>query len=210
MKNMNRGISICAITALLTVTGCASTNGEKGVAIGAVVGALAAKGTGDHDNSRYAWGAILGAIAGGAIGTYMDKQEQEFKQELAGSGVKVNRVGNNIYLEMPGDITFSSNSAQIYSQFHQVLNDVSGVLNKYPKTYLHIDGHTDSSGSNNLNQSLSESRALSVKNYLVQQQVNRKRISTFGYGESQPIADNRTAAGKASNRRVELRIIPNS
>jgi len=210
MPKLNKLLPCLALSSALVISGCASTNTGKGAAIGAVIGALAGKATGDNHKSRYAWGAVVGAIAGSAIGSYMDKQEKELKQELAGSGVKVHRVGNDIYLEMPGDITFDTNSSRIYAQFYPVLQDVAKVLNKYEKTYLQVDGHTDSTGSSAYNQTLSESRAQSVKNYLVQQRVEQLRVGIQGYGEAQPVADNNTNAGRASNRRVELRIIPNT
>lgn len=210
MQKLKTLLPCLALSSALVISGCASTNTQKGAAIGAVLGAIAGKATGDHAKSRYAWGAVVGAIAGSAIGSYMDKQEQELKEELAGSGVKVHRVGNDIYLEMPGDITFDTNSSRIYSQFYPVLQDVAKVLNKYEKTYLQVEGHTDSTGSSHYNQTLSESRAQSVKSYLVQQNVNQQRVGIQGYGETQPIADNNTTAGRASNRRVELRIIPNT
>ncbi len=202
-------ITAAIVSSSLIVTGCASTNAEKGAAIGAVLGAIAGKGTGDHDKSRYVWGAALGAIAGGAVGGYMDKQEEEFRAQLADSGVQVVRQGNDIFLQMPGDITFATNSSRISSDFYPVLDDVANILRKYDKTLLQIEGHTDSTGSNQLNQNLSESRANSVRNYLSQQQVYSQRIRTYGYGESSPIANNQTAQGRAKNRRVELRIIPN-
>jgi outer membrane protein OmpA-like peptidoglycan-associated protein len=202
-------ITAAIVSSSLIVTGCASTNAEKGAAIGAVLGAIAGKGTGDHDKSRYVWGAALGAIAGGAVGGYMDKQEEEFRNQLADSGVQVVRQGNDIFLQMPGDITFATNSSRISSDFYPVLDDVANILRKYDKTLLQIEGHTDSTGSNQLNQNLSESRANSVRNYLSQQQVYSQRIRTYGYGESSPIANNQTVQGRAKNRRVELRIIPN-
>jgi outer membrane protein OmpA-like peptidoglycan-associated protein len=202
-------ITAAIVSSSLIVTGCASTNAEKGAAIGAVLGAIAGKGTGDHDKSRYVWGAALGAITGGAVGGYMDKQEEEFRNQLADSGVQVVRQGNDIFLQMPGDITFATNSSRISSDFYPVLDDVANILRKYDKTLLQIEGHTDSTGSNQLNQNLSESRANSVRNYLSQQQVYSQRIRTYGYGESSPIANNQTVQGRAKNRRVELRIIPN-
>lgn len=209
MTNKSSLFKVAALSSLLIVGGCASTNAEKGAAIGAVLGAIAGKGTGDHDKSRYVWGAAIGALAGGAIGGYMDKQEREFREQLADSGVNVVRQGNDIYLQMPGDITFDTNSSRISSQFYAVLDDVASILTKYDKTLLQIEGHTDSTGGNQLNQNLSEARANSVKNYLSQQRVFIQRIRTTGYGESAPIASNATVEGRAQNRRVELRIIPN-
>lgn len=192
------------------LAGCANTasNTQKGVGIGAVVGALIGKGTGDNDKSRYAWGAVVGAIAGGAIGQYMDKQEQEFRDELADSGVEVVRDGDNLKLLMPGNITFETGKANISSSFYPVLNDVALVINKYEKTTLHVVGHTDNVGSDSQNQVLSEYRASAVKGYLTEHGVDGRRVSTLGMGEYQPITDNNSAANRQKNRRVELTIMP--
>ncbi len=194
----------------LVFLGCQSTmsNTQKGASIGAVVGAIAGKGSGDHDKKRYVWGAALGALTGTAIGAYMDKQEQEFRDELAESGVEVYREGDSIRLSIPGNITFATDSSSIVSNFYPVLDDVAKVLNRYEKTKLSIEGHTDSQGDEAYNQSLSMRRANSVANYLVSTGVVANRLQTLGYGETQPVASNASAAQRQKNRRVELRIIP--
>ncbi|RUO39467.1 hypothetical protein CWE22_09205 [Pseudidiomarina aestuarii] len=209
---MNKLI-IATVTASLALTGCANSgwsNTQKGATIGAVAGALIGKGTGDHDKSRYVWGAAVGALAGAAVGNYMDQQEEEFRQELAGSGVQVIRDGDNIRLQLPSNITFDTNSAVISQSFAPVLTDVGKVLQRYEKTTLVIEGHTDSTGSAEYNQRLSENRALAVRNQLNGNGVDSRRLTTLGFGESQPIASNETAAGRTQNRRVELRIVPNT
>ena len=155
------------------------------------------------------FGAAVGALAGSAIGNYMDKQEEAFRDELSGSGVQVIRDGDNIRLQLPGNITFASESANISQNFYPVLEDVAAVLNKYNKTTMMIEGHTDSTGSADYNQQLSLNRANAVRNYLVGYGVDSRRVTTQGFGESQPIATNDTAQGRQQNRRVELRIIPN-
>ncbi|MFT2089451.1 OmpA family protein [Paraglaciecola sp. 2405UD69-4] len=194
---------------LALVTGCASsTNTQKGAGIGAAVGALVGKGTGDNDKSRYVWGAALGAIAGTAIGSYMDKQEQEFEQELADTNVSVVREGDQLKLIMPGNFTFDTGSASISSAFYPVLDDVALILKKYDKTKLSIEGHTDSVGNSQFNQQLSENRANSVAGYLEQKSVESQRLRTLGMGETDPIASNDTEATRQQNRRVELNIIP--
>lgn len=192
------------------IAGCANdpSNTQKGAALGAVVGALLGKATGDNDKSRYAWGAAVGAIAGGAIGNYMDRQEEALRKELADTGIEVVREGDNLKLVMPGDITFATDSASIASQFNPVLNDVATVVNEYEKTVLLIKGHTDDTGSEQYNQSLSERRAQSVKNLLTTYNVNPKRISTVGMGEYQPKVPNTSAQNRQQNRRVELEIQP--
>lgn len=198
-------VSSCA----LILSGCANTsNSQKGAGIGAVIGAIAGKGTGDNDKSRYVWGAALGAITGGAIGAYMDKQEQALRDELSDTGVQVVRDGDQLNLVMPGRLTFDTDSAAVKSDFYSVLNDVALVLKEYDKTRLSIEGHTDSIGDAIYNQQLSERRANSVATYLAQQQVNTARLRTLGMGENQPVASNDTASSREQNRRVELKIIP--
>ena len=198
-----------AIILPLILSGCASTNAEKGAAIGAVTGAIIGKSTSNHKDKRLVYGAAIGAIAGAAIGSYMDQQEQDFRDELAGSGVEVIREGDNLRLVMPSNITFATDQSYISSGFHGTLDAIAKVMNKYEKTYLSIEGHTDSTGKAEYNQTLSEQRALSVKNYLLNQQILAARIATLGLGESRPIASNQSASGRALNRRVEIQIVPN-
>lgn len=207
---MKKTLTVSLLTLAIATGGCASdpSNTQKGVAIGAVVGALLGKATGDNDKSRYAWGAAVGAIAGGAIGNYMDKQEEALREELSDTGVQVVREGDNLRLIMPGDITFATDSASISPNFNPVLNDVAKVVNNYEKTVLMIEGHTDDTGSEQYNQSLSERRAQSVRNLLVSFSVNPTRISTLGLGEYQPKVPNTSAANRQINRRVELKIQP--
>ncbi|GHF86938.1 OmpA family protein [Thalassotalea marina] len=200
---------IPVISLSLITTGCASTNAEKGAAIGAVAGAVLGKSTGNHKDKRLVWGAAIGALAGAAIGDYMDKQEAEFRDELSGSGIDVVREGDNIRLVMPSNITFATNQSYISTGFHATLNDIAKVLTKYDKTLLSIEGHTDNTGSDNYNQELSLKRANSVKSYLVQQSIIESRLKVTGYGESMPIVANDTAQNRALNRRVEIQIIPN-
>ncbi len=197
------------LSSVLLVTGCATNNNtQNGAAIGAVVGALLGKATGDNDKSRYVWGAAVGAIAGSAIGSYMDKQEAELNKELAGSGVEVVRNGDNIDLILPGDITFAKNSSTVSGEFTPELQSVAKVINEYNQTVLLIKGHTDSDGSEQYNQALSERRADAVKSVLIVNNVNPSRLTTIGMGEYQPKASNETAHGKQQNRRVELTIQP--
>lgn len=200
-------ISLVALS--LVLSGCAATNAEKGAAIGAVAGAVLGKSTSNHKNKRLVWGAAIGAIAGGAIGAYMDEQEKAFREELSGSGIDVIREGDNLRLVMPSNITFTTGQAYISSGFHPTLDDIAKVLNKYEKTRLSIEGHTDSVGSAAFNQTLSEQRAESVKSYLLNKQIIESRLRTLGMGESSPVADNNTESNRALNRRVEIQIIPN-
>ncbi|MBD1583587.1 OmpA family protein [Pseudoalteromonas sp. S16_S37] len=207
MMNKQKVIAITLGLALLS--GCEMTNTGKGASIGAATGAVLGKATGNHKDKRIFIGAAIGALAGAAIGDYMDKQEAAFREELAGSGVEVIREGDNMRLVMPSNITFASGQASISPNFYHTLDAITKVMNKYEKTFLTIVGHTDSTGSTQLNQQLSEQRANSVKNYLLGQQVLAARIHTQGMGESAPIASNANEQGRAKNRRVEIQIVPN-
>ena len=201
--------SIISVIALsIIASGCASTNAEKGAAIGAVAGAVLGKSTSNHKDKRLVWGAAIGAIAGTAIGSYMDQQEEEFRQELSGTGIDVIREGDNIRLVMPSNITFATNQSYISSGFHATLDDVAKVLTKFDKTLLSIEGHTDSEGSTDFNQNLSEKRATSVKDYLTQKDIMESRLKVTGFGELNPIVDNSTQKNRSLNRRVEIQIIP--
>ncbi|KAF0191967.1 MAG: OmpA/MotB domain-containing protein [Gammaproteobacteria bacterium] len=188
-----------------------TSKANKGAMIGAAAGAVAGIISGDdarERRKRALIGAGVGAIAGGATGSYMDKQEAELRKQMESTGVSVSRNGDNITLNMPGNITFASNSADLNSEFFQVLDSVALVLNKYEKTLIEIAGHTDSTGSDDLNQRLSEQRANSVASYLRSHKVVPDRIAAFGLGKKHPVADNATTAGRAQNRRVELTLVP--
>ncbi|MCR4269509.1 OmpA family protein, partial [Nitratireductor sp. ZSWI3] len=153
-------------------------------------------------------GAGVGALAGGAIGSYMDQQEAQLRGQLQGTGVSVTRQGDYIILNMPSNITFSTDSADIQPAFYGTLNSVALVLQKYNRTLVDVYGHTDSTGDDNYNLQLSQRRAGAVANYLVGQGVNGQRFAVIGEGETQPIASNATPDGRAQNRRVEIRLSP--
>jgi outer membrane protein OmpA-like peptidoglycan-associated protein len=185
-----------------------TSNTAVGAGIGAVAGAVlgsAVSGRGDKTKGAVI-GALVGGAAGGGIGHYMDQQEDLLRQQLEGTGVGVQRVGDDIRLIMPGHITFNTNSSDISGNFQPVLDSVVTVLNKFDKTVLSVEGFTDSTGSFEHNQQLSERRAASVANYLASRGIAQLRINTQGYGERYPVADNATAAGRALNRRVEINI----
>jgi outer membrane protein OmpA-like peptidoglycan-associated protein len=207
--------AILAIPSL--VAGCTTNpfTGEKqasktatGAVIGAAAGAAIGALTGRDRAKRAAIGAGAGALAGAAVGGYMDVQESKLRKELQGTGVSVTRVGDELILNMPGNVTFALNSADIKSDFYPVLNSVALVLREYTKTLIEVTGHTDSTGSVPYNQELSERRAESVGNYLAAQKIQRERIVTKGLGPRFPIASNDTAEGRSQNRRVELRLVP--
>ncbi len=182
-----------------------------GSILGAAGGAAIGAATGDDSKERQKnalIGAGIGALAGGAVGNYMDRQEAKIRQQLQGTGVSVTRVGNDLILNMPGNITFATNSSDINSGFYNVLNSVVLVLKEYEKTMIEISGHTDSVGEDAYNLSLSQRRAASVGQYLITSGIMNQRVMTQGFGESRPIASNDTEQGRQQNRRVELRIIP--
>jgi outer membrane protein OmpA-like peptidoglycan-associated protein len=171
---------------------------------GALLGAAVSSG---KDRGKGALiGALVGGAVGGGVGAYMDKQEMELRQQLEGTGVGVERVGDDIRLIMPGNITFQTGSAQLDTGFYPVLDDVALVLNKFKDSAVGVNGYTDSTGSFEFNQSLSEQRAASVASYLAGRGVSQLRLTTQGYGPRYPVADNGSAAGRAQNRRVEVYI----
>jgi len=188
-----------------------TSNATKGAMIGAAAGAVAGLISGDDavERRQHALiGAGIGALAGGSIGYYMDKQEAELRAQLEGTGVSVTRIGDNITLNMPGNVTFATNSSDLSPAFFDVLNSVGNVLDEYEQTVIEVAGHTDSTGSEAHNQGLSERRAGSVATYLSGQGVMQQRLITVGMGELRPVADNSSAAGRQANRRVEITMVP--
>ncbi len=181
-----------------------------GILAGAAAGALLGTLAGGDDRRNALIGAGIGALAGGTVGNYMDRQEEAFRTRLRGSGVSVRRVGNELILTMPGDVTFATDSAQISPRFGPVLDDVADVLQTYPATYVNVIGHADSRGDAGYNQRLSERRASAAANELIMRGVMADRFYVAGMGESQPIASNDTDAGRAANRRVEITIAPHT
>lgn len=212
--------SLCLATVLVT-SACTTldpytreeqtSRAQRGAIIGAVSGAVAGLITGDNSmerKKRALVGAGLGAIAGGAVGSYQDRQEARLRAQLEGTGVSVTRIGDNITLNMPGNITFATGSADLNAAFFAVLDSVGLVVNEFNQTVIEVAGHTDSTGSDSFNQQLSERRAASVASYLMSRQVLADRIIQVGMGESRPVADNTTEAGRRLNRRVELTLVP--
>jgi len=185
-----------------------TSNTAKGTGIGAIGGAIAGAILGGGKRKGVLIGAGLGALTGAAVGSYMDKQEAQLRAQLEGTGVSVTRVGDSIVLNMPGNITFATNSSNISADFYQVLDSVALVINKFEKTYVDVIGHTDNTGAADYNQRLSEARANSVARYLESQKVLPARIVTMGMGENSPIASNDTAEGRSQNRRVEIKLTP--
>jgi len=179
--------------------------------IGAASGAVAGLITGDSSmerKQRALVGAGLGAIAGASVGAYMDRQEARLREELDRTGVSVTRIGDNITLNMPGNITFATDSSDLNAGFFDVLNSVGLVVNEFDQTVIEIAGHTDSTGTDSYNQDLSVRRADTVASYLTTRSVRGDRIIEVGVGETRPVSTNDTADGRQANRRVELTLVP--
>lgn len=212
---------LLVIAASFTVAGCQTTDaytGEqkvnktsKGAGIGAAAGAVLGALTGDNSKERRERaliGAGVGALTGAGVGAYMDKQEAKLRTQLQGTGVSVTRNGNDLILNMPGNITFKTASSDLNANFYKVLDSVTLVLKEFDKTLIDVEGHTDSDGADDYNLKLSQDRANSVSSYLQSRGVNNQRIVAIGFGESRPIAPNTTPDGKQQNRRVELKLQP--
>jgi len=187
-----------------------TSSATKGSVIGALGGAAVGAATSSKsDRGKGALiGAASGAAVGGGIGYYMDRQEAQLRQRLEGTGVRVVRNGDQIELIMPGNITFDTDQSRIRSGFTDTLQSVALVVKEFDKTTIRIEGHTDSTGSDSYNQLLSENRASSVRDFLLNQGIESRRTRAVGYGERSPVASNDTAAGREQNRRVELTLVP--
>jgi outer membrane protein OmpA-like peptidoglycan-associated protein len=179
-----------------------ATGGAIGAVGGAAIGAIAGGGRGALI------GGALGGLTGALVGSTFDKQNEELRRALVGTGVQVQKTGDSIQLIMASDVTFKTNEADVRSSFYPTLNSVAIVLKKYNKTSITITGFTDNVGNATYNQDLSERRAESVGSYLVAQGISGNRISTLGRGERNPVASNATTQGKALNRRVEITLRP--
>lgn len=188
-----------------------TSSATKGALIGAAAGVVVGLISGDDavERRQHALiGAGIGALAGGSIGYYMDRQEAKLRAELEGTGVSVTRRGDNITLNMPGNVTFATDSSDLSPAFFSVLNSVGKVLGEFEQTVVEVAGHTDSTGAYSYNQSLSERRAGSVASYLQAQGVIAQRVITVGMGETRPMANNSSAVGRQANRRVEITMVP--
>ena len=209
---MKKAIMIMAAVSLMA--GCATdpytgqskvANTAWGTGIGAAAGAGIGALIGGEKGALI--GAGVGAASGAAVGGYMDIQASKLRQELVGTGVQVQESNGQIYLIMPGNITFDSNESIVKSSFKPVLDSIAKVLVEYNKTKVNVAGYTDSTGTASLNKKLSGERADAVANYLIMKGVASTRIYSAGYGSANPIASNSTAAGREQNRRVEITLI---
>ena len=221
MRDVSGMVRMSSLAALLLATTACTTNpytGEKeasntgkgaaiGATAGAVIGALTGKDADDR-RKRALIGAGIGGLGGAAVGGYMDAQEAKLREQLRNTGVSVTRLGDDIILNMPGNVTFDVNQADVKSNFYPVLNSVALVVKEYNKTLVDVNGHTDSTGTVELNMGLSNRRAQSVSSYLQSQGIGSNRLFTQGFGPHYPIADNTTAEGRQLNRRVEIVLKP--
>jgi outer membrane protein OmpA-like peptidoglycan-associated protein len=218
MKPNVHSILIALIANAVALAGCetlqnTATSPEysktrRGAAYGAAAGAVVGLLTRGDKLQNAMIGAAIGGIAGGAIGNYQDRQERKLRTELAGTGVGVVRKGDNLTLDMPGDLTFDTNSADLRANLYPILDKVGSTLVEYGDTVVEVAGHTDSTGTAAYNQALSERRAQSVAAYLTSHGIKQQRLIVVGAGEDHPVASNATAQGRQQNRRVELTIVP--
>jgi len=218
-STVGAALVVAAIAGL--AAGCETIDpytGEKKTS-SATYGALIGAGTGvaigmisGHDakqrRQRALVGAGVGALAGGAVGNYQDRPVYELRALMRDSGVTVTRKGEDIVLNMPGNVTFRTGSADLNAQFFKVLDGVAQVAKKYDKTIIEVAGHTDNVGGADYNRDLSQRRASAVAQYLETRGVAAARIMTAGGGEDHPIASNSTDQGRAANRRVEVTLAP--
>jgi outer membrane protein OmpA-like peptidoglycan-associated protein len=204
-------ILIAALALPLFLQACESGPSQRVMtttAAGAILGAGAGMMAGGDDKRNAAIGAAVGAVAGASVGVYMDKQEEKLRQQTAGTGIEVERQGDQLALTMPSGITFAQSSATIQPGFYQALNSVASTLVEYPSTAVDIRGHASSEGDRGFNQRLSQQRADAVRAYLVNQGVQPVRMTATGMGIDYPVADNSTEAGRVQNRRVEIILTP--
>ena len=219
--SIDHPIAKAALAAVLAVAGCQTLDPYTGesktsrTTYGALIGAGAGAAVGmisGHDakqrRQRALLGAGVGALGGGAVGNYMDRQEDELRAQMRDSGVTVTRKGDDVVLNMPGNVTFRTASADLNAQFYKVLDGVALVAKKYDKTIIEVAGHTDNVGGNEYNRQLSQRRATAVSQYLVSKGVAEARLMTAAGGEEHPVASNATEQGRAANRRVEVTFAP--
>jgi len=202
---------LCSVL-ISALPACNTSRALKGGAIGTGAGAGAGAVIGNQfGKNGTAIGAIIGAAVGGTagalIGRHMDKQAEELRNDL--EGAEVTRVGEVIKITFDSGLLFAVNESSLSNAAQANLDDLANTLVKYDDTEVLIEGHTDADGSDDLNQNLSEARAKSVDRYLIQKGLKPSRMTTVGYGESQPIADNGSEQGKTQNRRVEIAIYAN-
>ena len=214
--SINRIFAVLFAATLLF--GCDATrnasNKQKGTVIGATGGAVLGGVVGNQvGDGNTALGAIIGGVVGGAAGAYigdrMDKQAQRIEEEIPGAEVERVGEGINVTFDETSGVYFATDKYNIEGQSREALDKLAGIFKEYPNTNILVEGHTDSTGSDAYNLTLSKNRAQAVTNFLVNDGISSGRIDTKWYGESQPKYDNSTVEGRAKNRRVELAIVAN-
>ena len=205
----------CAAALMLTSacdpnTGRPSDRVVSGALIGTTIGALGGLLVGGNDRRNALVGAGIGLLVGAAIGNYLDDQERLARRELDGTGVIITRYDDRLLISMPAGITFETDSDRLSRDARQTVNRIANVLNRDPRSYIDVSGHTDNVGDRAYNQDLSERRAIAVYEQLVRRNVNPARMQYAGAGETQPIASNATEAGRRQNRRVDIYLYPAS
>lgn len=211
---MKKIILVTAITVALSA--CATDDPNQRAKVGAAVGAVTGAVLGhsiENDKSGLLIGAAVGAIAGAGVGHYMDKQQQEMEAALAEEQsrheLEVKRLQDEtLKIDIASEVSFDFDSASLKVAFMPTLQKVSGILERYPNTVIHVVGHTDSVGAESYNMELSQRRAQSVADYFESQGILYDRLVTVGRGEQQPRATNDTEAGRQLNRRVEIYVKP--
>jgi len=216
MQNLVRK-SIYVILCFTLITGCKTVKNSNhkqrgatvGAASGAVIGGVLGNNVGKGNNTALGAiiGAVVGGVAGGYIGDRMDRQAERIEEEIPGA--EVTRVGEgiNVIFNEDAGVYFDTNKSGVKGTSATTLDKLAGIFKEYPKSYILVEGHTDSAGPEDYNMKLSQQRAESVTKYLVDKGIVAGRFTTKWYGESQPRASNETAEGKAKNRRVELAIV---
>lgn len=212
-KKVFVSVMLLMLAAVSCTTAADGTRKASKTGIGAGIGAAAGAAIGQiigKDTKGTVIGTAAGTAVGAAIGNIFDRQEKALKEKLAGTGVEVKRTGEGeIKLTAPENITFDTNSYVVKPQFRKTLDSVAAVLKEYSDTHIVISGHTDNTGNDAINNPLSENRAAAVESYLAGKGISSSRMTSAGYGSTQPIASNSTAGGRAQNRRVEIRIEAN-
>jgi outer membrane protein OmpA-like peptidoglycan-associated protein len=214
-RHAMRALAISAVAGAMILSGCQTTGNIGGVeydktALGAVIGAAAGYGISKgnaNTSSQNNRAAAIGAIVGGAAGLYLDNKEKKLRQQMAGTGVEVNRnPDGSVGLIMPGNITFDTNKSNIKPNFYSTLDKVAQVLAEDNKSGILVTGYTDNTGNDSINMPLSQARAQSVASYIASRGISTTRINSQGMGSANPIADNSTAVGREQNRRVEISV----
>lgn len=209
-----KSATLLVTVAALGLSGCVTNaQGERTVSKTATYGTLGAVTCGiigaiTHDSKGARNSALACGAIGAGVGGYMDYQEKKLREQLANTGVEVARDGNQIKLTMPENVTFATGRYDLSATAQNSLNGAAQTLATYVDTTLTIVGHTDSTGSDAINNPLSQNRAVAVAQYLQSKGVAASRMTTVGRGSTQPIATNATAEGRAQNRRVEILINP--